>query len=309
MFTLAQNNNIEVIDLDKRNFNYKLKYKSQKKVTFEKHFLNHKNTYLKDNILIWTNFLPENEYIFLSKFCENNKLYNLKPISRNIINAIFKQDYITNNIGNINYVELFENDIDVFINSKYFHFQMKKILDEFHKSIFYLNYFKQIYNQVNPKFVIFGHEAFIQERILEKFLKSIKCKVVSLFHDSIGCDCGYRGLVGQPDFLIAWNEYSKNMISKYGFPKDKILVNGAIRFLNEISKYKIVKKNTFSKKVLILTAAINCDLASPISDQNIHLSTLNDLFNHIKLNPNFKFVIKSHPSFDYYDLYFNIFSQ
>jgi hypothetical protein len=310
LFQIADNLKIEVIKLKAPQIEFNKPSEFTKKINLKKKFINvNKKNSSKGTIIIWNDFFPEKEYLNLVELTALNNSFDFVPVSREILKSLDINKSIS--FLNFNSLDLNNlNDLNIqFFSSKYFKFQIEKIFSEYYESIEILKTFENIFYVLKPNLIIFGHDAFIQERVIQKFLKNANSPTLSFYHDSIGCDFGYRGLAGNADLFLVWNEYSKKNILKYRSLSDKIFVNGSLRFKDEINSYKDFHDTSYKKNVLILTAAINCGYAAPVSDPIIHLNNLLELYNFIKEKSDFNFYIKPHPSFDYYHLYINIFSS
>ncbi len=154
--------------------------------------------------------------------------------------------------------------------------------------------------------------------------KKKQIPTVTFFHGGLGPKFCFKGLVGKSDHIIVWNHWDKDLLQSYGVDSDRINIIGSIRYEQKYRSENLNKTVLdFNNKdillrslgldpnapvVVLLTAAINCGFAAPISNPRQHRNALKDIIGFIKRRADLQFVIKPHPSFDYYDLYRNLIS-
>ncbi|HEY4784550.1 MAG TPA: hypothetical protein VIH57_00810 [Bacteroidales bacterium] len=209
------------------------------------------------------------------------------------------------------YPELFANP--------YLQFQFKRIWDEMEIAVDYGNVFSIYLDIVKPSVVFFGHEAFTRDRVLVQLAKKRNITTVGLLHGGLGHKIGYRGLVGDVDSVLVWNDIDTESLISYGVHESRLHKIGSISYEHKFGNYVKNSNNTQDRAknklksyiglslgspvVLILTTAINTGFAAPIADPRKHIDVLNQLLELIKVRHDLQFIIKAHPSFDYYEIY------
>lgn len=259
-------------------------------------------------------------------------------------NSLDNWDIITLNIEDVKNIAVLSNDRDplntlqTFLSSYqkysgdfpeifgnfYFNFQFEGLLSEIGIASRLSHPFSAFLDILKPAVVIFGHEAFTIESVLVEISKKKQIPTVSLFHGGLGPKFCFRGLVGKSDHIIVWNNWDKDLLQSYGFDSDRINIIGSIRYEQKYRSENLSKTVLdFNNKdirlrslgldpnapvVVLLTAAINCGFAAPVSNPRKHRNALKDIIGFIKRRADLQFIIKPHPSFDYYDLYRNLIS-
>jgi hypothetical protein len=234
------------------------------------------------------------DLIYLSDFFyEENILFSSLP---ELINSFLRNK------------EKISNDYEFIYKNKYLDFQFKGIELELTRSIKLSQIFSVFLDLLNPSVVFFGHDAFTTERILVGLAKSKEILTIGLLHSGLGLKYGYRGIVGDVDYILVWNNVDKEFLSDYGLDKSKIIIIGSLsydmeyhNYLLKRNKIKILNKN--KNQILILTSSINSGFSAPIASQTEHLKLINELVVFMNRRKDLFFVIKAHPSFDHYELY------
>ena len=167
--------------------------------------------------------------------------------------------------------------------------------------------------------MVFGHEAFTLERVLVRLARNRKIRTVALLHGGLGTRASYRGIVGEADTVLVWNDYDLEMLAKYGVEACRLRKVGCLQYESryrslsasgdgadtrrEVSGRQSIGLPGIGPVVAIITAAINCDLAAPVSDPAIHRQALEDLISLARRRKDLTFILRPHPSFDYPQLY------
>jgi len=207
---------------------------------------------------------------------------------------------------------------EIFAN-QYLDFQFTRIWDEMKTAIDYGNMFSTFLDILKPSIVFFGHEAFTLDRVLVLLAKKSNIPTVGFVHGGMGYRLGYRGIAGDVDIILSWNDSDNDILKSYGFDESRIYKIGCIRFESELKKY-IQKSSDFEKGlkkkilqrygissnnpiILIITTAINAGFSAPIANARKHREALKELLTLIKSRTDLQFIIKAHPGNDYYELY------
>lgn len=207
---------------------------------------------------------------------------------------------------------------EIFAN-KYLSFQFKRIWEEMNNAIISGDLFSTFLKIFNPSMIFFGHEVFTRERVFVNLAKKVNISSIGILHGGLGHKFGYRGIVGDSDSILVWNDIDIINLTSFGIPDFKLKKIGCIRyekkyvsyiqrfpyvmskFTNKATELNNVKKN--SPTILILTAAINSGFSGPVSDPRKHRETLNELLLIISSRRDLRFIIKAHPGYDYYEIY------
>ncbi len=207
---------------------------------------------------------------------------------------------------------------EIFTN-QHLNFQFKRILDEMATAINHGNVFSTLLDILKPSVVFFGHEAFTIDRVLVRLAQKKNIPTVSFFHGGLGFKFGCRGIVGNSDSILVWNNYDVNILKSYGINESRLNKIGCIRYESELKKY-IQKSPDFRKGlkkklkhrygissnnpvIVVITSAINAGFSAPVANPRKHREVLKELLALIKLRKDLHFIIKAHPGNDYYELY------
>jgi hypothetical protein len=207
---------------------------------------------------------------------------------------------------------------EIFAN-KYLLFQFERIKSEMEFASSIGDIFTSFLETINPSLVIFGHEAFTTERVLVRLAQNRKIQTLALVHGGFGLKFGYRGTVGDADIIAVWNDIDIEGLTSYGINKNRLNKIGVLRYEDKFWKYvsgygidslknKCLAKTRIglcqdSPLISLITAEINTGLASPVADPIKHREALRGFLSFVESRPDLQFVIKAHPSYDYYELY------
>lgn len=193
--------------------------------------------------------------------------------------------------------------------NKHLKFYFDALSNELSYSINLAKSFGDICKIINPKLVVFGHDAFTRERVLNKECNSLNIETASIMHAGISYDFAMLNYcLGDSKNKLVWNTWHINLLKKY-LPYASLTEFHTVGSLNHL-KYIVPSnrpKKYLNKKrnILLLTANITIGASTPFADPNLHLDTLNEL--KMQFNPDqYNVIIKSHPSFDSYNIYDSI---
>ncbi|MES2427311.1 MAG: hypothetical protein V4560_10080 [Bacteroidota bacterium] len=207
---------------------------------------------------------------------------------------------------------------EIFAN-KYLNFQFRRIWDEMELSVEYASIFLTVLDILKPSVIILGHEAFTVERVFVALSKKKDIPTVGLLHGGFGHRLGYKGIIGDSDSILVWNDVDVTCLKLYGEDESKLLKIGCIRYeakykkytqklssgqkeINEEAKRRIrIRHNC--PAVLIVTAAINSGFSAPIANPKEHREAFDELLKLVITRKDLTFIIKAHPSYDYYEIY------
>jgi hypothetical protein len=199
-------------------------------------------------------------------------------------------------------------------------FQFDRIRSEMEQAANYGDVFAAFLDILTPSIIIFGHEAFAIERVLVGVSQMRGILTLGLLHGGVMAKAGIRGVSGISDQVLVWNNFDLDAISKYGTSMSNLVKVGSIQY--EVSYLEYVKKMNLgppictkqaakgklgfdAKKsvIMLVTAEVNTGFAGALADPFKHRNALRELVLLVNARPDLQFVIKPHPSFDYYELY------
>lgn len=207
---------------------------------------------------------------------------------------------------------------EIFANP-HLNFQFKRIWDEMETAVEYGNVFSTFLDTLKPSVILFGFEAFTIERVFVRLAQKKNIPTIGLVHGGLGHRFGYRGSVGDADSVLVWNKIDIANLKIYGVNESRLHKIGCIRYELKFEKYiqkSLDTRNRFRNKskqqigipadnsvVLILTATINSGFAAPVANPRKHREAFDELTTLITSRKDLTFIIKAHPSYDYYEIY------
>lgn len=207
---------------------------------------------------------------------------------------------------------------EIFANP-HLNFQFKCVWDEMKLAVECGNVFSTFLDILRPSMIFFGYEAFTLERVLVRVARKKNIQAIGLLHGGIKYKFCCRGTVGEADSILVWNNIDITNLKLYGVAESRLYKIGSIRYETKLKKY-IQKLPGIGKElknkskqhlgipldnpvILILTAQINTGFASPIAIPRKHREAIDELLTLIMSRKDLTFIIKAHPSYDYYELY------
>ncbi len=269
-------------------------------------------------LLIITDGISNSEYKCLTK--SNKYFKNWKIVSIRYSDLLYFYNFFSINttlsdeISNTfslfyNNKKNYSGDYEYIFRNNYLDFQFNEIQCEITSSLNLADVFKNFLDLLQPSVIIIGHDAFTRERLLVNIAKKQGVITLGLLHSGLGFKCAFRGIVGDVDYVLVWNKIDKKFIMDYGVLENHIVIIGSLAYEFLEPKYHNNKIFNLSarkrkrKKILIITAAINSGFSGLIASQTEHIKIFNDLILYIQRRKDLEFVIKTHPSFDHYELY------
>jgi hypothetical protein len=216
-------------------------------------------------------------------------------------------------------LEYYRGDYPELFANKNLLFQFEGIKKEMEVATEYGNVFKSFLDMLKPEMVIFGHEAFTVERALVKLAQNKNIPTLGMVHGGLGCKSQYRGLVGDADSILVWSDVDIAGLMSFGIGQARLIKIGCIRYENKFVGFtkdngidyllpKRKAKNRLGVEqdkplIVLLTAEVNTGLAAPVADPRNHRVALMEFLSLVKSRPDLQFVIKAHPTYDYFQLY------
>ena len=198
-------------------------------------------------------------------------------------------------------------------------FQFERIRNEMETAADYGDVYAAFLDILKPSLVIFGHEAFTIERTFVRLARNRKICSAGLMHGVARHRFTYRGVVGDADLVMVSNEIDIEGLTSHGVDRTRLNKIGCLRYddnyFSNIDTFKVDSPKAKRRakwrlgldpsKPLIawITAAINAGFASPIADPRKHREAIRGFLSLVSSRPDLQFVIKAHPSYDYYEIY------
>jgi hypothetical protein len=270
----------------------------------------------KKLILIYEALIPSNEYEILKKFIlempDIDEIYlpiafiECKNLAKKYINGI---DY------KIKISRKYAGKYDEIFNNPYIIYQFESIISSLFEAKCAATIFGKYLDLFKPNIVVFGYDSFIVEQLFQIEAKNRNINKLSLIHGALGNKFGYKYLRSNSDYLAVWNDTDYECMKHYGFTESKLYKIGALRYLKNYNEYIQRKNNNiffipnnkkYTKTIVLITSEINTGIAFAYANPIIHVENLTRIINYIKSKPEYLFIIKAHPSTDYYSLYRNL---
>lgn len=198
-------------------------------------------------------------------------------------------------------------------------FQFERIRNEMETAADYGDVYAAFLDILKPSLVVFGHEAFTRERTFVRLARNRKICSAGLMHGVARHRFTYRGIVGDADLVMVSNEIDIEGLTSHGVDKTRLNKIGCLRYEDnyfkntgnsevDSPKAKRTAKGRLGldpgKPLIVwITAAINAGFASPIADPRKHREAIRGFLSLVSSRPDLQFVIKAHPSYDYYEIY------
>ncbi len=208
---------------------------------------------------------------------------------------------------------------EIFANT-HLHFQFERIKTEMEAAADCGDVFAALLDTLKPGLVIFGFESLTIERVLVGVAQIREVFVLSMLHGGVLPIMGIRGVAGRADKVMVWNNSHIQAISSYGIDHSRLKEIGCIQYEN--CYYKYIEKfrerslpyiNQKSKirlgfdadkpLVMLVTAEITTGFAAAVANSRKHRDAIREFIALVDARQDLQFVIKPHPSFDYYELY------
>lgn len=210
------------------------------------------------------------------------------------------------------YPEIFSNH--------YLHFQFERIKSEMLLAVNNGDVFQVLLDILKPSLVLFGYEALTLERVLVGLAQNSGIHTIGLKHGGVYPMHSLRWASGRVDRMLIWSEDELKDFESYGVIPSKLKPIGSIQYEADYLRYDnksddevLLRLKQLSKKkfqlsedkplIVLVTAEINTGFANPIAHPSKHRDSIRDFIELVDERPDLQFVIKPHPSFDYYDLY------
>lgn len=332
LFWIAKSKNIQVDSMEST-YNLSSGIIKRKSVFLE--YSGKSKSIVKKNVkktaLVFSDGLTREEYSVLKSAYNDSETWDIIAVTIEDIKGIATSNSGLNRHPPITFEtfiaasQKYAGDYPEVFGNCYLYFQFEAIWAEMNTASLLSNPYSAFLDILKPAVVIFGHEAFTIECAFVEIAKSKQIPTLTLFHGGLGPKFCFMGLVGKSDHIVVWNNYDKELLEFYGVDPLRINVIGSIRYEQKYRCANLNKSRIDSKKtkfrikslgldpeipiVVLLTAAINSGFAAPVSNPRQHRDALRDITTLIKKRTDLQFIIKPHPSFDYYELYRNLINE
>ncbi len=328
LFWLAENKNIPIIKL-KSNYDLSSAISRKRKNQLNTNNVTKSKIETKKKIaFLFLDCLHKDEIIEIKNTYKNSPEWIIIPFSNNITDNIHIQiDELEDNLAES--YQLFKKasaeylgEYPEIFGNHFFHFQFQGIWLEMKKAGHLVKIFDFFFQVLKPQVLFFGYDAFTLESALIELSKKYNISTVSMLHSGLGHYFSYVGMTGNSDHILVWNQWDRKILINYGIDENRIEVLGSIRYeklyqnlkseniftLDEKRKSICIKLGLNPDKpvVLLLTTAINTGFSVPVSNPRAHRRGLDEIIKYVEKRLDLQFIIKPHPSFDYYELYRNL---
>ena len=270
----------------------------------------------KNLILIYEALIPSNEYEILKKF-----ILEMPDIDEIYLPMAFvdgknlEKKYVNGFDYKIKISQRYAGEYNEIFNNPYIIFQFESIISSLFEAKISATIFGRYLDLFKPNIVVFGYDSFIVEQLFQIEAQNRNIKILSFIHGALGNKFGYKYLRSNSDYLALWNDTDYECVKHYGFTESKLYKIGALRYLKNYNEYIqrknnnnfcIPKNKKYNKTIVLITSEINIGIAFAYANPIIHIENLARIVNYIKNKPDYLFIIKAHPSTDYYSLYRNL---
>lgn len=196
-------------------------------------------------------------------------------------------------------------------------FQFRSVCNEMRTAAILGDAFAGFLDALAPTIVVFGHEAFARERAMVGIARQRGIPSMALMHGIVRPRFTYQGIVGDADAVLVSNQADFDGLVAYGVDSGRIHQVGCVRFAlqtpfsSAAADPRAARRAAKSRLglvpskpvVLWTTAAINASYASPVASPQAHRESIRQMAGLMARRPELQFVIKAHPSYDYYGIY------
>ena len=168
--------------------------------------------------------------------------------------------------------------------------------------------------RLRPSSIILGHDAFTLERAIVGVARQLNIPVLAILHGGLSHRVGYRGLTGDADEILVWNDIDLAELRRAGVEAARIRVIGRIG--TKMSQDHpvvtpiapgLVDRQVDSiprrKTIVFLTAATHGGFANPIAKPSAHREAWSGIIALALELSDWEFVIKPHPTYDHFEFF------
>lgn len=159
-----------------------------------------------------------------------------------------------------------------------------------------------------PKAGFYGWDAWGLARCCLAGLRAAGASMISVHHSGVGYQRSCRRLKGLATFVLCWGEYDGAALRFYRDSSSKVLAVGSMRRdhadileMNQLRRASQIAPKS-RPKIVLLTAQLG-NMAIPIAKVSSHKRTLERIAEWCEASPDWDFVIKPHPRYDYNEIY------
>jgi hypothetical protein len=279
-------------------------------------------------VLIYEQYMPASEHTKLVKLI--NDIPGVRAVS--ITTVIFdmaskfrKQHGVTEYFANTFSLSMNESIVkyqgdypEIFAN-RHLSFQFERIKQEIETALEYGNLFESMLAVLKPSLVIFAADAFVVERTLVRLAQKKNIPTVGLLHGGSGFKLSFKYITGDADYIFVWNELQRASLVEAGVDGSRLKSLGCLRYEDAYFKYcnnrkknSLVTKNLSKVRlglipdkplIVFLSTAFNDGPGNSLANPRMHRFALREFLSLVKSRSDLQFMIKTHPSYDYYQIY------
>ncbi len=159
-----------------------------------------------------------------------------------------------------------------------------------------------------PRLVLHGYDTWGAARCLIAGLRGAGVRVLSNQHAGIGADYTRKRSLGLDIPTLCWGKHEASELRRWRAATSVVSPVGTLRrdyaeLQNEnASLVPEVPPQNARPKIILLTSIVG-DIGDPVADISSHQRTWERILDWCDRCPDWDFVIKPHPRYDYYDLY------
>lgn len=265
--------------------------------------------------LIYETLLSKSQYddlLSASNSSRDIKFFSLSLEYLKLMTGADYKDISTHNLYQLLFEKSIESKINTnFLSNKYIKTQINLIINEVFLAQRVSSTFENILLLHRPNCVIFGYDGFTVERLLIKVAKKHKIPTLCLLHGEIRYEFTNFDLCNESDCIVTRNLADFNYFNL----NKKVNKYSEVKFWSQnIFNYHIDNQATLKSEnsnrmnprkftILLITTKINHSIANPVCDVNSFINDMFKFFEKYGSHPNIDIIIKSHPGYDFFDLY------
>lgn len=216
-------------------------------------------------------------------------------------------------------MDQYDGEFPEFFANPHLSFQFDRLIEEMQRAATLGQCFDCALEILQPSLILFAHEAFTVERVLVAKANARGIPTAALIHGGIRFKFGAKGVVGDARHILAWSSSDVEWFKDYGIDSKRLVQTGCVRYERAYQRYlhtdksvslmgrKVAKRalslNSEQAVVVLVTAEVNTGLAAPVAHAGQHRAAIRDYMDYIARRPEIQFIIKAHPTYDYYEWY------
>lgn len=209
------------------------------------------------------------------------------------------------NLGEIGHVD---SELSQILKSPTLSFVWRHFVDSLKKGVFAYCQGWSVGRAYAPRAGFYGWDAWGFARCCLAGLRAAGARMISVHHSGVGYQRSCRRVKGLATSVLCWGEYDGAALRLYRDSNSKVLAVGSMRSDHaDLLEVNQMRRSSHSQpkvrpKIVLLTAQLG-NMAMPIVKVSSHKRTLEGIVEWCEACPDWDFVIKPHPRYDYYEIY------